>query len=53
MTRKDYAIVARAVFESALDPFSKEHVAKALANKFEAEYSNFKRDVFIKNCLDQ
>jgi len=37
MTRKDYAIVARTIFETALDTFSKAHVAEALANRFEAE----------------
>jgi hypothetical protein len=51
MTRRDYALVAKAILELGLEPEIKEYIAEKMASKLSV-YPNFNSKVFIENCKE-
>lgn len=53
MTKKDYQLIASAVYSALLDggdPQELREVASHLANKLQSENNKFKRTEFLKDC---
>ena len=50
MTRKDYIIIARAVYNAGMDNNSRTNVALELSRELKGDNDNFDRDRFIEAC---